>query len=148
MSRWINVVSLAWISPFPVMSPIRAGSAILKNPKPLLARPMTRCSRVTSCVVYAPSPLVSPKYAATWMASCPTEGSGWGTVESSKTDKLVMWRISLDPYGALLGTVAVKSPRVIDPAVELNCVALLIVMMAVPGVVTLKTARTRRGWSW
>ena len=34
-----------------------------------------------------------------------------------------------------------KSPSVMAPAVELNCVALLIVMMAVPGVDTLKSGR-------
>ena len=61
-----------------------------------------------------------------WMASCATEGSGWGVAESSKTDSLVIWRISLDPYGALSGTEAVRSPRVIDPADELNCAGLLI----------------------
>ena len=46
----------------------------------------------------------------------------------------------MDPYGALSGTEAVKSPSVIAPAVELNWSALLMVMMAVPGVVTLKSA--------
>ena len=36
-----------------------------------------------------------------WMASCATEGSGGVAAESSKTDRLVIWRISLAPYGAL-----------------------------------------------
>ena len=58
---------------------------------------MTRCSSVTSCVVYVPFPLVSPKYDATWMASSATDGSGCGVPgELSKTERSEMWRISLE----------------------------------------------------